>query len=353
MKKVILLLFYCFSNISHSQNVNIPDANFKSALLSNTSINTNADGEIQVSEAIAYSGAISVSNKNISDLAGIEAFTSITGLDCSSNQLTTLNVSSNPLLSTLGCNNNQLASLNISANTGLVNLVCGFNQLNGLSLSSNTALTSVDCGNNNITALNLSANTALVTLSCYNNQLTALNLTGLNDLKYVNCQQNQLGGLDVSGNTSVKEVRCYNNNLTTLNIKNGNNANFTGFFATNNPGLVCIEVDNAAYMNATWPGSKDASASYNENCLAGVAEIGKNAGVFSVYPSPSSGIVTIDHSSKEEVKVQVYDILGNCIWKKDQKVKEIKIDLGFAPKGVYFLEMESAGKKTVKRLILE
>ena len=34
-----------------AQNVNIPDANFKAYLVGNTSINTNLDSEIQVTEA--------------------------------------------------------------------------------------------------------------------------------------------------------------------------------------------------------------------------------------------------------------------------------------------------------------
>ena len=41
-----------------AQNVNIPDANFKSYLIGNTAINTNADTVIQVSEATAFTGTI-------------------------------------------------------------------------------------------------------------------------------------------------------------------------------------------------------------------------------------------------------------------------------------------------------
>ena len=46
---------------TQAQIVNIPDANFKAALVGNASINTNMDAEIQVSEAAAYTGAIQVS----------------------------------------------------------------------------------------------------------------------------------------------------------------------------------------------------------------------------------------------------------------------------------------------------
>ena len=51
--------------------VNIPDANFKNALLANTTINNNDDGEIQCYEATNYTGTIDVQNLGIIDLTGI------------------------------------------------------------------------------------------------------------------------------------------------------------------------------------------------------------------------------------------------------------------------------------------
>ena len=73
----------------------IPDANFKAYLVGNSSINTNADTEIQVSEASAYTFGIDCQSANISDLTGIEAFTALTVLECEANQLTSLDLSQN------------------------------------------------------------------------------------------------------------------------------------------------------------------------------------------------------------------------------------------------------------------
>jgi Leucine-rich repeat (LRR) protein len=70
--------------------VNIPDVNFKAYLVGNAAINTNADTEIQVSEASAYVGTMNCSNLTISDLTGIEAFTQLTYLDCKANSLTAI-----------------------------------------------------------------------------------------------------------------------------------------------------------------------------------------------------------------------------------------------------------------------
>ncbi len=116
-----------FSASAIAQNVNIPDALFKAKLVNNPAINTNGDGEIQVSEATAFSGLINVSTTwpgpYISDLTGIEAFTALTGLDCSGNVLSSLDVSSNTALTSLNCRINQLTSLDVSANTAITSLV--------------------------------------------------------------------------------------------------------------------------------------------------------------------------------------------------------------------------------------
>ena len=74
-------------------NVNIPDANFKAYLVGNIYINTNGDKEIQISEASAFNDTIDCGYLDISNLKGIEAFTALTGLSCSGNQLTSLDVS--------------------------------------------------------------------------------------------------------------------------------------------------------------------------------------------------------------------------------------------------------------------
>ena len=83
MKKLLLLL--ALPMIGFGQNVNIPDANFKAALVGNIAINTNGDNEIQVSEASVFNGTINVYNLNIFSLSGIEAFVSLTVLFCQNN----------------------------------------------------------------------------------------------------------------------------------------------------------------------------------------------------------------------------------------------------------------------------
>ena len=68
-----------------AQIVNIPDANFKTALMTHVpKIDLNGDKNIQLSEAMVVKN-LNVSYKAISNLSGIEAFTTLTNLDCSRN----------------------------------------------------------------------------------------------------------------------------------------------------------------------------------------------------------------------------------------------------------------------------
>lgn len=271
-----------------SQNVNIPDPNFKAYLVGNTAINTNSDTEIQVSEASAYAGGISCINLNIADLTGIEAFTAITSLYLGINQLTSLDVSANTALNVLEFSYNQITSLDVSANTSLTNLNCTGNQLTSLDVTNNLSLTSLYCGSNQITSLDVSANSVLNMLQCYSNLLTSLNVSSNIGLQTLDCYGNSITSLDFSSNTNLKDVRChYNdltnldvtsntlltklecsfNQLTSLNVANGNNSSITLFSASSNPNLTCIQVDDIAYSTTNWVGGNflfDAQASFTE-----------------------------------------------------------------------------------------
>lgn len=72
--------------------VYIPDANFKTKLIA-LGYDTNADGEIQFSEAAAVATILNVSSSNIADLTGLHAFTNLQGLFCQNNNLTSVDVS--------------------------------------------------------------------------------------------------------------------------------------------------------------------------------------------------------------------------------------------------------------------
>ena len=226
--------------------VTIPDANFKNYLVGNLSINTNSDGEIQCTEAAAFTGQIDVRNKLITDMTGLEAFVNITSLKCTNNPLTGLNVSALTELTELECADDHLTSLNVATNTLLTQLICSGNQL---------------------TDIDVSNNTDLYLFYCENNQLTELDVSDLSGLKYFSCSDNYLTDVDVSANPALKYIYCFDNLLTGLNVKNGNNTIILGFIATSNPALTCIQVDDAAWSAARWA-NIGPGAHFSEDCDA-------------------------------------------------------------------------------------
>ena len=185
---------------------NFPDANFRTIV---ENFDTNKDDSLSDTE-IAAVEAIDCYGKGISNLKGIEYFTSLDILWCGDNQLTALDVSENTALRFLSCYMNQLTTLDVDKNTALEELYCYNNQLTKLDVSKNTALTDLACRSNQLTALDVSKNTALTDLDCGYNQLTALDVSKNISLTDLDCDKNQLTSLDVS-NTDMDDLDCDDN----------------------------------------------------------------------------------------------------------------------------------------------
>ena len=195
-------------------STNFPDKNFRDYI---SRFDENEDGGLSKNE-ISKVTRISIYSKDISSLTGIEFFTALTYLFCSSDQLTALDVSKNTALTELDCSYNKLTELDVSKNTALKELYCSNNKLTALDVSKNTALTRLSCGSNQLTALDVSKNTALTELDCSSNQLTALDVSKNTALTELACRANQLSALDVSKNTALTELFCRGNQLTALDV---------------------------------------------------------------------------------------------------------------------------------------
>ena len=140
------------------ENIEIPDANFKSYLLQN--LDSNNDGQISTNEVREVT-ILSVGGKEIQSLEGIEFFPNLTELWCMHNNLTYIDISNNTQLHRLYCNENDISTINIGNNDKLTSIRCNNNSLYSLDLSKCISLYELWCGDNKFTNLDVSRNAAL------------------------------------------------------------------------------------------------------------------------------------------------------------------------------------------------
>lgn len=186
-----------------SPSLLIPDPNFEQALIDQ---GIDSDGILngQMSSADAKAViSLDISSQNISDLSGLEGFIKLENLDCSDNQIT---------------------SLDTSLNTNLLGL---------------------DCSNNLITILNIDQNTKLIDLDAHGNNISDISLINL---------------------TSLETLLFTDNALVQLNIQNGSNDLISIFDTTSNPNLSCIEVDADILSNIPINWQKDTTSVYSADC---------------------------------------------------------------------------------------
>ena len=393
MKRYCLLFTLLITTIlGNAQIVNIPDTNFKDALLNhNPPIDTNDDGEIQISEAEVVIG-LDLNWQSIYSLDGIQNFINIEVLECDNNELTSIDLSQNINLEIIKCRFNQISSLEVLNNPKLKKLECGYNELTNLDITQNPLLEWVVCAENQIENLNISQNPNLYWLSCHSNELVSLDISqnpnleilachdnniealdttnniilkelycsnnqiseldvSLNpNLEALNCRFNNINNIDVSFNTILVYFKCDNNQLINLNAKNGNNIIMYAFDSYNNPNLNCIQVDDIDFANIAEGWNKDETAIYSEVCKLATED--NTLLKIALYPNPAEDILYLFNESTAEVtSIKVYDSLGKLVLEQDNP--STQIDITSLSPGLFFAHIENGNDSLVKKVIKE
>ena len=213
---------------------NFPDANFRSYMLSNYPLGYMTSSDVSARTEVYVNG------RSISNLKGIEHLTAMEVLDCSDNNLTSLDVSACTQLLALHCKNNAFTSLNITNlphlttlyvknNASLTKLLCNNNSLMTLGLDGCYQLQELDCSYNYLGHLNLVDCTKLKKLTSYNNQLAELELDGCHQIEEIYCTGSQMTIFSITGkeklktlylndNYNLKWLYCNSNALTQLSV---------------------------------------------------------------------------------------------------------------------------------------
>jgi hypothetical protein len=209
MQNYFLLLFAFLGFFgSRAAAQHIPDANFAAGIRSQCPACIDANDSLTASAAtLTY---LDVSHGQISNLTGIEYFTSLVSFHCEDNQLTILPTLP-PTLQTLLCFNNQLAALPPLPAT-LQFLYCNNNQLPALPTLP-AGLQVLHCSANQLITLPPLPAT-LQNLLCDHNQLTALPTLPIG-LQVLNCSANELTFLP-SLPTMMWVLNCSVNQITVL-----------------------------------------------------------------------------------------------------------------------------------------
>ena len=332
MKTLIVLIALLASQLSFSQNIQFNDTIFKLRLIEE-GIDTNFDNEISIEEAEAVFNlnvAYGWYYHDITDLTGIEYFINIDTLDCSWNQLTSIDLSNNQnLISFIGRGNSGLDTLILGYNenleyinvnsvntnnsfdfSGAPNLkVLEFNSVNNLDVSNNTNLEVLLCdfsscpidvtNNPNLTKLvcrnqeflDLSNNPLLEFLACKgtpssSNNLDEIDLANNQNLKSLNLWYNNISQLDLSQNILLEYINCGYNQVHDINFENNVNARTIVCGGEN---LTSINVSNLTNLEVLATGNHLDSTSSNLNEL----DVSTNINLIQLY-CPSGNLTSLD-----------------------------------------------------------
>lgn len=199
---------------------NFPDFNFRN-IISERYDSHEPDGYLSRYERSLVK-TMNVFQKNITDMTGVNYFTSLTSLNCGANNYQSIDISDLTKLVNLECYSSGLTSIDLSAQTKLQTVDLGSNRLAALDVSRNTKLIKLLCQFNYIETLDVSMCPDLVTLKCGayypSRTLTSLDITGCSKLEYLDCSSGHLASLDVSSCPALTYLYCHYNDLETLNV---------------------------------------------------------------------------------------------------------------------------------------
>ncbi len=319
-----------FFAISYAQDIDVQDDNFKTAMVDEyivveegdfnprAKVDTNGDGEIQISEAEAVHKINIDKDYDITSLDGIQYFTNLESLYITGNHVADLDLSKNVNLKVLYIDGIRLENINLSQNVLLKHLtIIREEQLTSLDVSQNTNLTYIEIRIGSITDLDLSHNLKLIQLELALQKLTRLNLA--------------------NGN---------NNALT---------ARDNSIYSFYNPRLSCMQVDDIEWSTTNWPESKGFNVSaYSTDCFSKtLSTVGYQSNLgFYLFQNTEQNLLEIrtDNGIKE---ILIFDINGRVNKKKSVSTnQQVKINIDDMNKGIYIIKASfSHGASVYKKIV--
>ena len=241
---LLLLYFSLIAGCAYAQTYMIPDAKFKACLVSKVPALMDANQDLIISDARAFSGGINCMGFNITNVDGIQYFENITELNLSRNLIGTIeafpvnnsltrmvlddnllsglpDMSVLPQLKTFSVRRNNLIMLpDVSSNSKITQFYVESNKLTVLpDLSALKEMWAINVSNNKLTSLPaLDSLKKMGELVASNNELTEIpSLHNQAVLKLINVSGNKLTRLpEVADNNIIETIRMERNKFQLL-----------------------------------------------------------------------------------------------------------------------------------------
>jgi hypothetical protein len=321
MKQTLQLLFFLvIGYTAKAQYTLIPDAGFEQVLIyQNIDSDGVVNGQVLTSDIENVTQLIidGWDSPDIEDLTGIQDFTNLEKLVILFSGITELDVSQNLQLKILDCSSNNLTTLDVSSNTLLEELHIGnygidvgpFNLIEEIDLSQNPNIKILDAFDSSIKKINLKNGNNNPDMSIG----VALFPWGMDEPDY---DPNEIWK------------------------------------------TVCIEVDDVeAALNNLAPYSDWQITTWNHvaviftddvtACALGMSDFQRNE--ISVYPNPVSDVLYFDEADSEIEKIIFYDISGRKVLEQNQVNA---IDVSHLEKGTYILKIVVEQGIQTKKIII-
>jgi hypothetical protein len=357
-------------NIGKAQNyVAIPDSNFIHYLKTLIPSAFKGDSLNRTNNLVTTMLGINADNLGIADLNGIQYFTSLMSLSCSTNSLTSLPALPNTV-TYIYCNHNNLTSLPTLPST-LGYLECDTNQLTSIPtlpyslqylscLNNNIAvlptlpssLNYLDCGNNSITTLPSIPN-SLTYLSCQNNSLISLPPLP-NKLQYLYCWSNSLTSLPAFPD-SLAYLDCSNNHITCFPTFPNKLTNHYHFLIDPNP-YNCLPnyVTAMSSMDLATPLCAAGNSNGCPVSVAGIEQFVSNKEQVTVYPNPASTILNVAFIKNTESSntIKLVNLIGQTVYSNVISKNDV-IDISGLAKGIYMLIITDDNNTAYRKVVIE
>jgi hypothetical protein len=368
MKKIIiamaaiLLLITARQAYADEEVVYIPDPHFKNFLVNfpdwgDPAINTNHDGEIQVSEAKAYYGTLEIGSHLITDLTGIQELTGVYELELTLHSVSHIDLSGMDGLRLVNFDYVIADSVSHANCTNLNEirtrvLNCEAINLTGCVSLQYCIIKSKEKKLQKITGLQTCTN--IERLGVVNSRIGTIELETLEKILSISVRNNELKRIILADKKTLVDFVSNEEKLTELNIQNGKNTDMNYLDISNCPNLYCIQVDNPEYSEVNWRNSGsgnfkfDEHIVFSEDCISSVREDTQDE--ISIFPNPAREFIEITRTGFEYEDILIYDISGKLQmnWWFEQGQTTLRLNTSELPAGNYFALINQQTFKFIK-----